>query len=299
MTNREKRFLTYDNQITLLKRQGMIVSDENAARDILEQIGFYELVNGYKAIFKRDGHGNYLPGTTFEELYALYKCDENLRQLFLKYMLRVEIHMRSLLSYAFCERFGHEQSAYLTRENYDTEGPAADEINRLIGELDYAANRADKAVYVCHHRKRYGNVPLWVLFKTLSIGTLIRFLRCCKPEIREEVAAHFPDLREKTLCRMLDLMQDFRNVCAHNDCLYAYHGQDTIPLMPAVRSTSASPIEISAATGSALAPPVTVMVPAVNSISFAMLVMVSSSVLILTAEASTEYLPLAASAGTW
>ena len=96
-------------------------------------------------------------------------------------MLRVEIHMRSLLSYAFCERFGHEQSAYLTRENYDTEGPAADEINRLIGELDYAANRADKAVYVCHHRKRYGNVPLWVLFKTLSIGTLIRFLRCCKP----------------------------------------------------------------------------------------------------------------------
>ena len=68
MTNREKRFLTYDNQITLLKRQGMIVSDENAARDILEQIGFYELVNGYKAIFKRDGHGNYLPGTTFEEL---------------------------------------------------------------------------------------------------------------------------------------------------------------------------------------------------------------------------------------
>ena len=238
MTNREKRFLTYDNQITLLKRQGMIVSDENAARDILEQIGYYELVNGYKAIFKRDGHGNYLPGTTFEELYALYKCDENLRQLFLKYMLRVEIHMRSLLSYAFCERFGHEQSAYLTRENYDTEGPAADEINRLIGELDYAANRADKAVYVCHHRKRYGNVPLWVLFKTLSIGTLIRFLRCCKPEIREEVAAHFPDLREKTLCRMLDLMQDFRNVCAHNDCLYAYHGQDTIPLMPAVRSTS-------------------------------------------------------------
>ena len=155
MTNREKRFLTYDNQITLLKRQGMIVSDENAARDILEQIGFYELVNGYKAIFKRDGHGNYLPGTTFEELYALYKCDENLRQLFLKYMLRVEIHMRSLLSYAFCERFGHEQSAYLTRESYDTEGPAADEINRLIGELDYAANRADKAVYVCHHRKRY------------------------------------------------------------------------------------------------------------------------------------------------
>ena len=238
LTSKEKKFLTYESQITLLKRQGMTVSDEKAACEVLEHVGYYELVNGYKAIFKKDGHGNYLPGTTFEELYALYKCDENLRQLFLKYMLRIEIHMRSLLSYAFSERFGAEQSAYLNRANYDTDGPWADEINRLIGELDYAANRADKAVYVCHYRKCYGNVPLWVLFKTLSIGTLIRFLRCSQPEIRDEVAAHFPDLREKTLCRMLDLMQDFRNVCAHNDCLYAFRAQDSIPLMPAVCTVS-------------------------------------------------------------
>jgi len=238
MTPKEKKFLTYDNQISQLKQQGMIVSDEAFAKDILAQIGYYELVNGYKAIFKRDRRGSYLPGTRFEELLALYKCDENLRQLCFKYILRIEIHMRSLLSYAFSERYGAGQQAYLTRENYDTEGPDAKEINRLIGELNYAANRADKAIYVRHHRERYGNVPLWVLFKTLSIGTLLRFLRCCKPDIREEVAAQFPDLREGTLCRMLDLMQDFRNVCAHNDCLYAYRSPDAIPLMPAVRTTS-------------------------------------------------------------
>ena len=235
MPNKEKRFLTYDDQIALLKQRGMSVSDEEYAKQVLEQIGYYELVNGYKAIFKNDRGDGYLPGTAFEELLALYKCDENLRQLFFKYMLRVEIHIRSLIAYAFTERFGAQQSAYLSRGNYDTEGPNAKEIDRLIGELDYAANRADKAVYVRHHRERYDNVPLWVLFKTLSLGTLIRFLRCCIPEIRVEVASHFPDLREKTLCRMLDLMQDFRNVCAHNDCLYSYHSPDAIPMMPAVR----------------------------------------------------------------
>ena len=237
MLPKEKTFLTYDGQVALLKQQGMLVSDEAFAKDVLALIGYYELVNGYKAIFKRDHRGRYLSGTTFEELLALYKFDENLRQLCFKYILRIEIHMRSLLAYAFSDRFGMQQKAYLTRENYDTDGPDAKEINRLIGELDYAANRADKAVYVRHHRERYGNVPLWVLFKTLSIGTLIRFFRCSKPEIRAEVASAFPDLREGTLGRMLDLMQDFRNVCAHNDCLYAYRSPDAIPMMPAVRST--------------------------------------------------------------
>ncbi|MBQ7301366.1 MAG: Abi family protein [Clostridia bacterium] len=238
MTPNEKRFLTYDEQIAGLRRQGMTVGDEAFARKMLAQIGYYELVNGYKAIFKPDRRGKYLPGTTFEELLALYKLDENLRQLCFKYILRIEIHMRSLLSYAFSKRCGSGQQAYLTRENYDTDGPDAKEINRLIGELDYAANRSDKAVYVRHHRERYGNVPLWVLFKTLSVGTLLRFFRCCKPEIRAEVAAQFPDLREGTLGRMLDLMQDFRNVCAHNDCLYAYRSPDAIPMMPAVRRTA-------------------------------------------------------------
>lgn len=244
MTPQDKKFLTYDSQVALLRQQGMLVSDEAFAKDVLSQIGYYELVNGYKAIFKKDSRGSYLPGTTFEELTALYKCDENLRQLCFKYMLRIEIHMRSLLSYVFTERFGVRQEAYLTRGNYDTEGEFAKDINRLIGELDYAANRSDKAVYIRHHREQYGNVPLWVLFKTLSIGTLIRFLRCIKPELRAEAASAFPDLREGTLCRMLDLMQDFRNVCAHNDCLYAYRSPDSIPMMPAVRSTAHPGLQI-------------------------------------------------------
>ncbi|MBQ7983996.1 MAG: Abi family protein [Clostridia bacterium] len=235
---KEQRFLTYHDQIALLKQQGMTVSDEKAAAEILAEVGYYELVNGYKRIFKDPRTGKYRPGVTFEELYALYKCDENLRQLFFKYMLRIEIHMRSILSYAFCEQFGERQQAYLNRDNYDTEGDCAHEVSRLIGELDYAANRADKAVYVRHHRNTYHNVPLWVLFKTLSLGTLNRFLRCCRQDIRIYAARQFPDLRENTLCRMLDVMQDFRNVCAHNDCLYTYKSEGSIPVMPVLRSVA-------------------------------------------------------------
>ena len=228
-------FLTYDEQIAHLRAQGMTISDECHARDVLSSIGYYELINGYKPLFKGKTKGDFRAGVRFEDLLALYKCDENLRQLCFKYILRIEIRVRSLLSYTFCERYGDRQAAYLNAAHYDTDGMGEGEVRRLIGELDYAANRANKAVYVRHHRAAYGNVPLWVLFKTLSLGTLVRFYRCCRPEIRAAVAGQFPDVREETLGKMLDLMQDFRNVCAHNDRLYSFRSSDVIPRMPSVR----------------------------------------------------------------
>ena len=229
---KEHRFLTYEQQVALLRSQGLIISDEKKAIQTLSNIGYYELINGYKRIFKKSGNGSYFQGTAFEDIHAMYQFDENLRQLFLKYILRVEIHIRSLLSYAFCRRYSEQQSAYLDPQCFDASMLGHGEVNRLIGELDYAANRSDKAAYVCHHRSKYGNVPLWVVFKTLSLGTLIRFFRCSTLDIRTEVTDAFYDLREQTLGRMLDLIQDFRNVCAHNDCLYTYTGPDSIPPMP-------------------------------------------------------------------
>ena len=233
---KDAHFLSYDAQIAHLREKGLMIRDEAYARDVLEAIGYYEPINGYKRLFKDTNNGPFRTGVCFEDILALYKCDENLRQLCFKYILRIEIRMRALLSYAFCERYGEQQQAYLSLSNYDSEGYGAREARRLIGELDYAANRADKAVYVCHYRSRYGNVPLWVLFKTLSLGTLVRFFRCCTPEIRCAVSKTFPGLREDTLGKMLDLMQDFRNVCAHNDRLYSFRSEDSIPRMPAVRA---------------------------------------------------------------
>jgi abortive infection bacteriophage resistance protein len=84
----------------------------------------------------------------------------------------------------------------------------------------------------------YGDVPLWVLFKTTSLGTLNRFFDCCDPTVQKRVTDIFPHLRRETLARMLDVMNKFRNVCAHNDCLYAYRAPTGIPPMPILRNFS-------------------------------------------------------------
>ena len=52
----------------------------------------------------------YIDGTTFEDIVALYEFDENLRELFLKYLLKIEQNMRSQLSYYFT---GNDLMRYL------------------------------------------------------------------------------------------------------------------------------------------------------------------------------------------
>ena len=51
-----------------------------------------------------------------EDIVNLYEFDASLRELFLKYLLRVEWEIKSLISYHFCEKFGENQVAYLEQE---------------------------------------------------------------------------------------------------------------------------------------------------------------------------------------
>ena len=65
----------------------------------------------------------YRDGTTFNDIVALYKFDENLRELFLKYILKIERNIRSLLSYYFTEKFGEKQECYLNKANFTVKPP--------------------------------------------------------------------------------------------------------------------------------------------------------------------------------
>lgn len=47
-----KPFITYDQQIALLKSKHLIISDEDAAKRVLAQIGYFSLIGGYKHLLQ-------------------------------------------------------------------------------------------------------------------------------------------------------------------------------------------------------------------------------------------------------
>lgn len=128
-----KKFFTYDEQIEKLeKEKQLVISDPEFAKNTLQKLSYFSLIGGYKDLFKHKPSGNYLHGVTFEEITALYYFDEELRTLFLKYILHVERQLKSMLSYYFCEKYREQQTAYLTAGNYNLTRKNSCKINRLI-----------------------------------------------------------------------------------------------------------------------------------------------------------------------
>ena len=225
-----KPFLSFNDQIAHLESgKNLSIPDRNYATTMLQQIGYFALIGGYKAPFKNPTTKKYRDGTTFEDIVALYKFDENLKELFLKYILQIERHIRSLLSYHFTQKHGEIQSCYLTPANYSTKPSYAKGVTKLISTLDQLANRNKDYPYINHQRNAHGNVPLWGLVNALTLGSLSKFYQYTTPDIQTKISKNFENVNEKQLSQYLSVITKFRNVCAHGERLFSYQTKDYIP----------------------------------------------------------------------
>jgi len=226
-------FLTYEQQIyKLVNDKNLIIADKEYATDALKQIGYFALIGGYKVLFKNPTTQKYKDGTKFEDIVALYKFDENLRELFLKYILKIERHLRSVISYYFCEKYGEHQSFYLDENNFSIYPKYSADVKRLVGELDKLVNQNSDYAYINHHRNTYNNVPLWVLFNGITFGTLSKFYALMTQDLQFKVSREFKSLSEKQVGQILSVVTKFRNVCAHNERLFSYKTKNIIPNLP-------------------------------------------------------------------
>ena len=226
-------FLTYEQQIDkLINDKNLIIDNKDYAINVLKQIGYFALIGGYKDLFKNATTQKYKDKTKFEDIVALYKFDENLRELFLKYILKIERNLRSVISYYFCEKYGENQSFYLDENNFSIYLKYIEGVKRLIGELDKLANHDSDYAHINHHRNKYNNVPLWVLFNGITFGTLSKFYTLMTQDLQFKVSREFNGLSEKQIGRILSVITKFRNVCAHNERLFSYKTKNMIPNLP-------------------------------------------------------------------
>ena len=225
-----KRFLTYDEQISFLSEQKqLIIEDQEYAKRILFQTGYFALVNGYKRIFKNPQTNKFQVGVRFEDVYGLYCFDRNLRSILLKYILICEQTIKSSLSYHFCQIYGEDQKAYLNPINYLQSENHSRIIKKLIQKMSAQLNENSSYYYIRHYVKRYQSVPFWVLVNTLTLGQVSKMYSCQKSRVKIQICKDFGEIRENELERMLSIMTKFRNVCAHNDRLFNFKTQDALP----------------------------------------------------------------------
>lgn len=228
-----KEFCTHDQLVDkLIKERKMTIKSRKKAKKMLEREGYYNLINGYKDPFlsPKSECEEFLPGTTMEELLAVYTFDRELRQTILKRLLHIETHVKSLIAYRFSEQYGHDN--YLKYTNFDTSDQKQYEKTvKLIAHLQRQV--ADRAFDPCisHYLSKYAYIPLWVLNCILTFGTISKYYSVLKPQDKMSVAKSM-QLMSEDLENILLVLSSARNMCAHGNRLFCYRSKRPLIDLP-------------------------------------------------------------------
>lgn len=233
-----KEFKTYQEQIELLKARGLKIDAEQFTLQKLEEDNYYSVINGYKDLFLDSSDKNkYQNGTTFEEVYALFEFDRNIKSILLKNILAVENILRTLIAYNFSEKYGNDN--YLKIDNFETLKDSGcskktyqeriEQIQKLICNMQMdISNNIKKKPYINHYVLNYGFVPLWVLVNAISLGRLSQFYSLMDQSVRVKVSMHW-NVIEKDLNQFIKNLSYFRNLCAHDERIYNAVNNQNIP----------------------------------------------------------------------
>lgn len=223
-----KVFKTIQEQISILESKGLIIDDYLFTEDILIRENYF-FISGYRHLFlKSYKDRNFIKGTTFRELYALFNFDRQVRNIIFKNLLIIENNMKSIISYQLSKKYGFREKDYLKPENFtkasDKQRQLSDTLKKMKRQI--RVNGAQHSA-TSHYLNNYGYIPLWVVVKVLSFGIVGELYTVMKREDQEEIANIY-DLSVNNLLTYLPILSNYRNLCAHEDILYDHRTQKII-----------------------------------------------------------------------
>lgn len=225
----EKIFKTIDEQTDILREKGLIINDEKKTREILLRENYF-FISGYRHLFmNKEDKDKFLPGTTFEELYATFLFDRAIRNTFFKNILIVENNIKSITSYQLSKKYGFREKDYLDPKNFSQDSLQSRQVYDVLNKVKRQIRvNGRKHTATFHYIEHYGYIPFWILVKVLSFGIMAEFYDILKYEDQAEISK-FYNVSPEILGTYLSLLSNFRNVCAHEDILYDHRTQRVIP----------------------------------------------------------------------
>ena len=220
-----KTFKTIDEQIEILKSKGMTIDDYLYAKDVLLRENYFFL-SGYRHLFLKSAKDRmFIPGTKFEELYAMFNFDRQIRNIFFKNILIVENNAKSIFSYQLSRKYGIKEKNYLNPANFDRSSDKVRQVNDLLKKIKRQIRiNGGQHSATMHYMSNYGYVPFWVVVKVLSFGLISELFTILKYEDQREIAETY-HVNVNSLLVYLPILANFRNLCAHEDIMYNHKTQ--------------------------------------------------------------------------
>ena len=210
---KEKTFKSLDEQINILRAKGLVINDVDFAKDVLLRENYFFLT-GYRFLFMRStSDRRFLPGTTFEELYAMFLFDRQIRNILFKNILVVENNLKSILSYVVSKNHGFKEKNYLNPNNFVHDSNRNRQINDLIHKMKRQISINGKQhSATSHYLSNYGFIPLWIVVKVLSFGIVGELFTILQFDDKKEIAEKF-NIDIDSFEEYLPILANYRNLC--------------------------------------------------------------------------------------
>lgn len=209
-----KKQTTFEEQLELLKRKGIVIEHSEDCIEFLKHVNYYRF-SAYYLPFRDAKTQKLFSNIKFERLQKIYEFDQNLRSLIFAAIENIEIHLRTQIAYYHVHKYGAE--GYREFNYYNTGHNHSDFLQRLSG----CVNENKKTLIVRHHLDKYdGHFPLWVMIEFFSMGMLSHFYRDLITQDRKNIAKILYNTNHKNLESWTRCLTDLRNRCAHYSRLY-------------------------------------------------------------------------------
>jgi len=208
-----KPWLSYSDQVALLKSRGLTIADEAGVAAFLAHINYYRF-SGYCLAFEQPHH-QFISGTTFEQVRESYDFDRVLRDLVTEALELVELDFRTAIAHHFGGKhgpFGHVSAInYFTRFNHTD----------WLTKIHYEASRSHE-LFVQHFNANYSgfpDLPIWMLTEVMSFGSLSKMFKGMIRRDQREIAIRY-GLQPTVLASWMHHLVYVRNLCAHHSRLW-------------------------------------------------------------------------------
>lgn len=232
MNTYRKPALTVEQQIALLKRRGLVIADKKRTARHLSNVSYYR-ISAYMLPYRvldADGRhrDQFVPGSTWDDIYNLYKFDRKLRLLVFDAIERIEIALRTQVIYQLSHKYGSHwqdnanifkapQFNRRTGKTYDVFQDIQKHINDQL-----TANK--KATFIEHYLNTYDNPPTppsWMSVELLYFSELSKICQNLKIRSdRTDIAKAFGIKDDAIFCSWLHALNYVRNICAHHARLW-------------------------------------------------------------------------------
>jgi abortive infection bacteriophage resistance protein len=227
---------SFPEQLELLKSRGMVVTDEAAALDYLQRVGYYRL-SAYWYPFRtfeiaKDGNTSKLvsraldafyPDTQLIDAVRLYLFDKQLRLHAMDALERIEVALRVDIAHLMGERsvFAHLDQSQLHPSFIRKK--LRNGQTRFEQWQDKCLNlqRRSKEDFVKHYRAKHGeSFPIWVAVETWDFGAVSQFFSMMKVKDQLALSNHYGVNDWNTFQTWLRSLNYLRNLCAHHSRLW-------------------------------------------------------------------------------